>query len=362
MTRPLSPNPDLEQLKRQAKEIRRAHQAHDPAVCQLLRQLRRFLNAADDEIFRAPLSLHEAQYALAMDYGFASWNALKQQVTHATESDLPAESIRVALMSCQVRSGDKEANLRVIEDLLRMHADSGIELFVFPDLSISGYPHSCQEIDCAACAESIPDGPSAMRVAELARRFRTVVCAGLVEECEGRYFYTHFLCGPDGYIGKQRKLFPARGLMNVEAVSGGEGLTVHHIFGHQCVILACADWLLPEGIYLAAMSGAALIISPTDGMSQAQESILRNRALTAAMDTEAHLVAAFGGDSSREGEVMAGLIVDGAGSGELLLCETRSADEVKVMQVELNPHTPQHRWGGPNERAPRLLANLMSSV
>ena len=80
MSHTLPPRPDFTQLKHQAKDLLRAHKRKDASVCGVLRRLRRFASADDTGILNQPLALHEAQYALAMDYGFASWNALKRHV------------------------------------------------------------------------------------------------------------------------------------------------------------------------------------------------------------------------------------------------------------------------------------------
>ena len=80
MTRTLPPRPDFTQLRHQAKDLLRAHQRKDASACPVLRRLRRFAAADDAGILDQPLALHEAQYALAMDYGCASWNALKRHV------------------------------------------------------------------------------------------------------------------------------------------------------------------------------------------------------------------------------------------------------------------------------------------
>lgn len=56
MARQLPPHPDLEQLKRQAKELQQS----------------------------AGVPLHEAQTRLARDYGFASWNKLREEVEART--------------------------------------------------------------------------------------------------------------------------------------------------------------------------------------------------------------------------------------------------------------------------------------
>jgi hypothetical protein len=87
----LPANPSLEQLHKQARDILKAHRDGDIAVCRLLRRLNRFAEQSDQNILKAELALHEAQYALAMDYGFKSWPALirqaKQSATRAAPTD-----------------------------------------------------------------------------------------------------------------------------------------------------------------------------------------------------------------------------------------------------------------------------------
>jgi hypothetical protein len=73
-------HPDIAHLKRQAKQLVRAHRRGLSAPCAVLRSLRRFSGQDDRRILSSPLALHDAQYALAMEYGFPSWNALRTHV------------------------------------------------------------------------------------------------------------------------------------------------------------------------------------------------------------------------------------------------------------------------------------------
>ncbi|UCD94269.1 MAG: hypothetical protein JSU69_10975 [Candidatus Zixiibacteriota bacterium] len=86
MSRTLSSKPDLGQLKNQAKDVLKGHKRKDRAVCGTLRLLRKFAESSDRDILAEKLTLNEAQYALAMDYGFTSWNALVHNVEEATMS------------------------------------------------------------------------------------------------------------------------------------------------------------------------------------------------------------------------------------------------------------------------------------
>lgn len=80
MPRSLPDRPNLEYLRKEAKDLLKAQRAGEQTVCDTLRQLHRFAQASDTEILAADLSLHEAQSALARDYGFASWPQLTANV------------------------------------------------------------------------------------------------------------------------------------------------------------------------------------------------------------------------------------------------------------------------------------------
>lgn len=80
MTPSLPTSPSLRFLKEQAKDLLKARKAGDPACCQVLRRLHRFAQASDAEILAADVPLKEVQFALAMDYGFASWQDLRAHV------------------------------------------------------------------------------------------------------------------------------------------------------------------------------------------------------------------------------------------------------------------------------------------
>jgi ankyrin repeat protein len=83
-TQPLPARPNLEQLKRQAKELLRAARAQDPAALARFRALPGFIDRSDPEFAALHFALHDAQSAVAREYGFASWNALLDRVEALT--------------------------------------------------------------------------------------------------------------------------------------------------------------------------------------------------------------------------------------------------------------------------------------
>jgi len=77
---PLPDSPDLDQLRRQAKDLLRAARAADPTSLNRFRILPPLAHAGDDELARASLALHDAQSVIAREHGFPSWNALRERV------------------------------------------------------------------------------------------------------------------------------------------------------------------------------------------------------------------------------------------------------------------------------------------
>ncbi|MGN6519968.1 MAG: ankyrin repeat domain-containing protein [Dokdonella sp.] len=88
MTR-LPQRPDLDQLRKQAKELLAAYRAGERDAFDRLRASLPAAQARDDAAIAAlGLRLHDAQSCLAREYGFPSWAQLKQYVeTHATDVD-----------------------------------------------------------------------------------------------------------------------------------------------------------------------------------------------------------------------------------------------------------------------------------
>jgi len=80
MAKPLPPRADFEQLRKQAKDLAKAHGIGDPSVCATLRHHHRFTNSTDADILTASISLQEVQHALARGYGFGNWAELKQHI------------------------------------------------------------------------------------------------------------------------------------------------------------------------------------------------------------------------------------------------------------------------------------------
>jgi len=86
--RVLPSNPNIDQLKHQAKDLVKAHASRSLGAAQLLREFHpRFSGASDESIFAAKLSLSGAQLAIARESGFPSWTRLKRRIEKPVPSD-----------------------------------------------------------------------------------------------------------------------------------------------------------------------------------------------------------------------------------------------------------------------------------
>ena len=81
MSKTLPPRPNLEQLKKQAKDLRKAHQsANAETAARIKAHLPRLAKASEEEILQGDFSLQEAQHIIAREYGFKHWEMLQTVV------------------------------------------------------------------------------------------------------------------------------------------------------------------------------------------------------------------------------------------------------------------------------------------
>src|SRR6516165_6695502 len=91
-TRAMRENPDIDQLKRQAKELLEAYRASSPEA---IAEVTAYHRSASPDTF----ALHDAQFVLARSYGFESWPKLTAAVDGVT-----AKKLHEAVESGDVRT------------------------------------------------------------------------------------------------------------------------------------------------------------------------------------------------------------------------------------------------------------------
>jgi predicted amidohydrolase len=166
---------------------------------------------------------------------------------------------RVAAVSMNGFLGEPERVLRGIDAWCEKAAAEKAELVVFPELVVHGHctPNTWER------AEPVPDGPSVQRLVEIARRHRLFLSAGLSEKERDIVYNTQVLIGPDGYVGKQRKLHLSRD--EVFYYKGGREIPIFDIGSCKVGIVICYDNQFPEVARVLALKGAEVILMPHAG-------------------------------------------------------------------------------------------------
>jgi predicted amidohydrolase len=163
---------------------------------------------------------------------------------------------RVAVAQFAPAPGDVAANLERIDAAL---AESGAELLVAPELSVTGPVADRGEAE--RLAEPI-DGPIVARLREIATRHGAFVVAGLAERDGADLFNTAALVGPEGLVGRYRKTHLADE-DRAWATAGDDGLPTFDLPVGRIGLLIGYDALFPETARSLALDGADLIACPS---------------------------------------------------------------------------------------------------
>ena len=171
------------------------------------------------------------------------------------------EKIKLALAQMASKRENKQENIKKIEQFTAKAKEQGADLVIFPELFLTGYVVRDQLYELA---ETIP-GPSTQRIEQIAKETRMHVIFGmpeLSEKTRATIFNTAVFIGPQGFIGKYRKMY----------------LPTHSIFeekrhfrpGYQAAsfdtpigkigLCICYDLFFPEVTRLTRLRGAQLIV------------------------------------------------------------------------------------------------------
>jgi predicted amidohydrolase len=156
--------------------------------------------------------------------------------------------------------GQVDRNLDEIESWSVKASEQGAELVLFPELAIHGH---WMAPECWSAAEAVPGGPSVKRLEKIAREWRLTLAVGMSEKERDLVYNCQALVGPDGYIGKSRKIHMSEdeGLMYV----GGSKMAVFDIGKCKVGVVICYDAFYPEVTRTLALNGAEVFLMASAG-------------------------------------------------------------------------------------------------
>jgi predicted amidohydrolase len=171
------------------------------------------------------------------------------------------EKFKVALAQIGCKRGSKKENLRKIEKAVRRARKEAAELVVFPELSMTGYVVRDQIYELA---ETIP-GPSTRAVEEIANDTGTHIIFGIPEigeKTQATLYNAAVLVGPNGLIGKYRKMYlPTHSVFEEKRYfRHGYQATAFDTELGKIGIIICYDIYFPEVARLIRLQGAEFIV------------------------------------------------------------------------------------------------------
>ena len=207
-------------------------------------------------------------------------------------------------------------------------ADTDADLLLCPELFLSGYAIPDQ---LAGLAEP-SNGPSAQRIAAIARSSKTAVAYGYPERADGKPFNAMQVIAPDGTtLAHHRKSVLPPGF-EPSCFQPGSGSAIFPYLGLNIALLICYEIEFPEAARNAAQSGAQLILAPTALGHQwgvVAHKILPTRAF------ENGVYVAYANHAGTEGGIKflgASCIIDPMGNDL-----ARAGDQAEVISAEVDP-------------------------
>jgi neutral ceramidase len=189
-------------------------------------------------------------------------------------------SVRVAGIVLKWIRGDKDANMRRIEPMIREAAAGGAQIVVTTECFLDGYAIADKTIPLdiyRALGEPIPGGPYYRRLAQLADDLDITLVAGMLEAAGDDRFNTAVLIGPDGKLaGRYHKQKLEHELER--NTPGNESHSFATLFG-RAGLLICADRRESSIVRGIRASGAEFLICPSGGMfgPKSNDPILQER-------------------------------------------------------------------------------------
>lgn len=165
--------------------------------------------------------------------------------------------VKIACIQMASESLEKDQNLARAEKFILEACANGANLLILPEIFNSN-PSYTDRAEVYTVAEPIPEGKTTGLLLRLAKEQGVYICGSFLEQEGVDLYNTSVLVGPDGFIGKYRKLHLC-GAENYYLESGNLGIPVFHTPIGKIALLICLDAYYPESFRIAALQGADIV-------------------------------------------------------------------------------------------------------
>ncbi len=182
---------------------------------------------------------------------------------------MPRESAKLKVAVAQIESvvGDLDANLRKHVDVIDEARRQGVQLLLFPELSLTGYIASKDALGCAIYRTD----PLVGEIAKASGDMCTVF--GCIEEGPGAQFHNACLAVRDGklvFLHHKVNLPTYGALEEGKHFAAGRYVETFAVEPPwRASILICADLWNPALVHLAAVHGTTVLMAPISSAVEA---------------------------------------------------------------------------------------------
>ena len=172
-----------------------------------------------------------------------------------------SDTLKIALAQISCEKADKASNIEKMKAYAEKAKKEDAELVIFPELSLTDY--LVRDL-IYEFAEPIP-GPSVEKMTEIAKQNKIYIVFGMPEmskKAESVIYNTAVLVGPEGYIGKYRKMhLPTHSVFEEKRYfrQGYETPVFETQIG-RIGLMICYDVFFPEVSRALKLNGAQLIV------------------------------------------------------------------------------------------------------
>ena len=168
----------------------------------------------------------------------------------------------VAGIQCDPQIGRPDHNLEMIATWTEQAQQAGASLVIFPECAVPGYCYDSAE-EAMEFAEAVP-GPATTALEAIAARLNVHLVVGMLECADDQLYNVAVLIGPNGLIGKYRKIhLPYLGVDRFTA-HGRDGFRVYDTSLARIGVNICYDCSFPESSRVMMLAGADIITLPTN--------------------------------------------------------------------------------------------------
>lgn len=223
--------------------------------------------------------------------------------------------------------GEKKQNLKRISYLL--DGCENTDLIVLTELSTTGYAFKDRK-ELSSAAEVIPEGESTSTLIQVAKKINTYLVAGIAEREGDRFYNSAILVGPEGYIGKYRKIHLFKEEKDL-FMPGDLDFAVFKVREAKIGIMICFDWIFPEAARVLTLKGAEIICHPSNLVLPYAFDVMCSRAI----ENRVFIIT-----SSRAGKER-GLSFQGKSQivnpdTSVIAKSGKEGEEVKVVDIDIN--------------------------